>query len=84
MHIWRRRKRCPVFSGKPQQPAGVNLLQKALDPGGAYLPHVETHTRQQFVDTNISGTLNLLDAIRARLERAATVRADGARAARSN
>jgi len=24
-------------------------------------PHVETHTRQQFVDTNISGTLNLLE-----------------------
>jgi nucleoside-diphosphate-sugar epimerase len=25
-------------------------------------PHVATHTRQQFVDTNITGTLNLLEA----------------------
>ena len=25
-------------------------------------PHVESHTRQQFVDTNVSGTLNLLEA----------------------
>ncbi len=25
-------------------------------------PHVATHTRQQFIDTNISGTLNLLEA----------------------
>lgn len=24
-------------------------------------PHVSTHTRQAFVDTNISGTLNLLE-----------------------
>jgi UDP-glucose 4-epimerase len=25
-------------------------------------PHIETHSRQEFVDTNISGTLNLLEA----------------------
>jgi UDP-glucose 4-epimerase len=31
-------------------------------------PHVATHTRQQFVDTNITGTLNLLEAaVRARV-----------------
>ena len=27
-------------------------------------PHVETHTRQDFVDTNITGTLNLLEVAR--------------------
>jgi UDP-glucose 4-epimerase len=31
-------------------------------------PHVATHSRQEFVDTNITGTLNLLDeAVRARV-----------------
>ena len=31
-------------------------------------PHVATHTRQEFVDTNISGTLNLLEeAVRAKV-----------------
>ena len=25
-------------------------------------PHVATHTKQQFIDTNVSGTLNLLEA----------------------
>jgi UDP-glucose 4-epimerase len=27
-------------------------------------PHVATHTRQQFIDTNVTGTLNLLEAAR--------------------
>ena len=26
-------------------------------------PHVATHTRQEFVDTNVTGTLNVLDAV---------------------
>ena len=33
-------------------------------------PHVATHSRQAFVDTNITGTLNLLEAARAGVARA--------------
>ncbi len=39
--------------------AGVDAV---LHTATLHKPHVETHTRQQFVDTNISGTLNLLEA----------------------
>lgn len=30
-------------------------------PADSAQPHIATHTRQQFVDTNIGGTLNLLE-----------------------
>ena len=39
--------------------AGVGSV---LHTATLHKPHVATHTRQQFVDTNISGTLNLLEA----------------------
>ena len=39
--------------------AGVDAV---LHTATLHKPHVATHTRQQFVDTNISGTLNLLEA----------------------
>lgn len=37
-------------------------IDAVLHTATLHKPHVETHTRQQFVDTNISGTLNLLEA----------------------
>lgn len=49
--------------------ADAAFVDRCMDGVGAVLhtatlhkPHVATHTRQQFVDTNISGTLNLLEA----------------------
>lgn len=39
--------------------AGIDAV---LHTATLHKPHVETHARQQFVDTNISGTLNLLEA----------------------
>lgn len=33
-----------------------------LHPATLHKPHVATHTRQDFVDTNVTGTLNLLEA----------------------
>ncbi|MCX7060149.1 MAG: NAD(P)-dependent oxidoreductase [Gammaproteobacteria bacterium] len=39
--------------------AGVTAV---LHTATLHKPHVETHTRQQFVDTNVSGTLTLLEA----------------------
>lgn len=33
-----------------------------IHPATLHKPHVATHTRQAFVDTNISGTLNVLEA----------------------
>lgn len=39
--------------------AGIDAV---LHSATLHKPHVETHTRQQFVDTNVSGTLNLLEA----------------------
>jgi nucleoside-diphosphate-sugar epimerase len=47
----------------------VELMQRAVDGVDAVLhtatlhkPHVATHTRQAFVDTNITGTLTILEA----------------------
>ena len=37
-------------------------VEVVLHTATLHKPHVATHTRQQFVDTNISGTLNLLEA----------------------
>ena len=42
--------------------AGMVGVDAVLHTATLHKPHVETHTRQQFVDTNISGTLNLLEA----------------------
>jgi UDP-glucose 4-epimerase len=39
--------------------SGVEVV---LHPATLHKPHVVTHARQQFVDTNITGTLNLLEA----------------------
>ncbi|MBA4286471.1 MAG: NAD-dependent epimerase [Xanthomonadaceae bacterium] len=39
--------------------AGVDAV---LHTATLHKPHVETHSRQQFVDTNVSGTLTLLEA----------------------
>jgi UDP-glucose 4-epimerase len=36
-------------------------VDAVLHTATLHKPHVATHTRQQFVDTNISGTLNLLE-----------------------
>lgn len=38
--------------------AGVDVVLHAATP---HKPHVATHSRQDFVDTNITGTLNLLE-----------------------
>ena len=40
---------------------GVNIVYHTAT---LHKPHVATHTRQQFVDTNITGTLNLLEESR--------------------
>lgn len=37
-------------------------ISAVLHTATLHKPHVTTHTRQQFVDVNISGTLNLLEA----------------------
>jgi UDP-glucose 4-epimerase len=37
-------------------------VQVVLHAATLHKPHVATHSRQEFVDTNISGTLNLLEA----------------------
>lgn len=42
--------------------AGVRVV---VHTATLHKPHVETHSRQDFVDTNVSGTLNLLEAARA-------------------
>ena len=36
-------------------------IDVVLHPATLHKPHVVTHTKQQFIDTNISGTLNLLE-----------------------
>ena len=42
-------------------------VDTVLHTATLHKPHVATHTRQQFIDTNISGTLNLLEeAVRAK------------------
>jgi UDP-glucose 4-epimerase len=38
---------------------GVEIV---LHTATLHKPHIETHTRQDFIDTNITGTLNLLEA----------------------
>jgi nucleoside-diphosphate-sugar epimerase len=47
--------------------AGIDAVAHAAT---LHKPHVATHARQDFVDTNISGTLNLLEAAAARGVRA--------------
>ncbi|MFN3236796.1 MAG: NAD-dependent epimerase/dehydratase family protein [Pseudomonadales bacterium] len=42
-----------------QQMQGVDVV---IHPATLHKPHVVTHSKQDFVDTNISGTLNLLEA----------------------
>src|SRR5262245_14824538 len=41
--------------------AGVDAV---LHAATLHKPHVATHSRQDFVDTNVAGTLNLLEAAR--------------------
>lgn len=40
----------------------VQGVDAILHTATLHKPHVETHSRQDFVDTNITGTLNLLEA----------------------
>lgn len=42
-----------------QQMCGVRTV---LHTATLHKPHVATHSRQQFIDTNVTGTLNLLEA----------------------
>src|SRR5688572_7090346 len=37
-------------------------IDAVLHAATLHKPHVATHSRQQFVDTNVTGTLNLLEA----------------------
>jgi UDP-glucose 4-epimerase len=39
----------------------LSSVQAVLHTATLHKPHVATHTRQDFVDTNITGTLNLLE-----------------------
>ena len=39
----------------------MNRVQAVFHPATLHKPHVATHSRQDFIDTNISGTLNLLE-----------------------
>jgi UDP-glucose 4-epimerase len=57
------------FTDRVGSIADPAFVQEAMRGAGAVLhaatlhkPHVATHTRQEFVDTNITGTLNLLAA----------------------
>jgi UDP-glucose 4-epimerase len=44
-------------------------VQAVFHPATLHKPHVATHRRQEFVDTNVTGTLNLLEeAVAARVE----------------
>ncbi len=45
-------------------------VDAVLHTATLHKPHVATHTRQEFVDTNVSGTLNLLEAAHANRVRA--------------
>jgi len=42
--------------------AAMNGVDVVLHTATLHKPHIETHSRQEFIDTNISGTLNLLEA----------------------
>jgi nucleoside-diphosphate-sugar epimerase len=49
--------------GEPAFVRGVmSGVTQVIHTATLHKPHVETHTRQAFVDTNITGTLNLLEA----------------------
>jgi nucleoside-diphosphate-sugar epimerase len=37
-------------------------IEAVMHTATLHKPHIETHSRQQFIDTNITGTLNLLEA----------------------
>jgi UDP-glucose 4-epimerase len=41
--------------------ASLDGIDAVLHTATLHKPHVGTHTRQDFVDTNITGTLNLLE-----------------------
>lgn len=45
-------------------------IHAVLHAATLHKPHIATHTRQQFIDTNVTGTLNLLEAAAARRLRA--------------
>lgn len=49
-----------------QAMAGVTAV---LHTATLHKPHVESHTRQDFIDTNVTGTLNLLEAAAAQRAR---------------
>jgi UDP-glucose 4-epimerase len=53
------------FVGNITEPAFVKNcmkgVQAVIHTATLHKPHVATHSRQQFVDTNITGTLNLLE-----------------------
>ncbi|KGI79038.1 NAD-dependent epimerase/dehydratase family protein [Oleiagrimonas soli] len=42
--------------------AAVEGVDAVLHAATLHKPHIATHTRQDFIDTNVTGTLNLLDA----------------------
>ena len=42
--------------------AAMRGVSTVLHTATLHKPHIETHSRQDFIDTNISGTLNLLEA----------------------
>ncbi len=42
--------------------SSVRGVDAILHTATLHKPHIETHSRQEFVDTNITGTLNLLEA----------------------
>jgi UDP-glucose 4-epimerase len=46
--------------------AGMSGVTHVLHAATLHKPHVATHSRQRFVDTNVTGTLNLLEAAVAR------------------
>jgi UDP-glucose 4-epimerase len=54
------------FVGDISEPAFVRSamagVTQVLHTATLHKPHVETHTRQAFIDTNVTGTLNLLEA----------------------
>lgn len=50
--------------------ACMDSVEAVVHAATLHKPHVATHARQDFIDTNISGTLNLLEAAAARGVRA--------------
>ncbi|HKX31619.1 MAG TPA: NAD(P)-dependent oxidoreductase [Blastocatellia bacterium] len=45
--------------------AGMKEVQAVFHVATLHKPHVGTHSRQRFIDTNLTGTLNLLEEARA-------------------